>query len=200
MLDSRHGMVNLLFKLHVTPDRNCTTIIADTYTFETTPSLSANLSADVAARVRYVALNLFCRFQTQCLNTRFTIPLTRTYLEMTTNVHAYFYDCYHATNDAAQQAALSVIRGLVDLVDPEKKASVLLSAVTSPLSAGLSLIPEVGSLTSNALITVLQQVPGVLTATWPAHGSEIVSCRLPTRSAELLSSCSMPLYIASLFW
>ncbi|KAL9610103.1 MAG: hypothetical protein Q9167_005182 [Letrouitia subvulpina] len=126
---------------------NCTTISTDVCTYS--PSLRRSLDEASKSQYRYVLKNIFY-------------------------IHAFFLDWFHAVNGAAGTPATSVIDGIVQEVDPEKKTNSFLEDILTALTAGLAFIPAVGpevaagvGVATNALVTGLQQAPGVAKAIWP---------------------------------
>lgn len=105
-----------------------------------------------------------------------------------TALNQVFTSWYYATDFATTQAALA-ITGIIDDVDPDKKASGLLNDLLTAFSLGFAFIgiPEVEATElavktiASIVLTAAQQAPGVIKALWPTgHGTQ-------TRQMESLS-------------
>lgn len=89
-------------------------------------------------------------------------------------MNQFFTSWYYATNFATTQAALA-ITGIIDDVDPDKKANGLLNDLLTAFGLGLAFvgIPEVEAIEPAVktiawiVLTAAQQAPGVVKALWP---------------------------------
>ena len=175
-------------KMGIGQGYNCTTISSDICAYS--PKLRRNLNEVDKPKFRYVLKNIFCKFLYY-----FILRLREIY--DVSDMHAFFLDWYHAVDGASGTPASSIIDGIIQEVDPEKKTHSFLGAILTALTAGLAFIPAVGpevsagvSAATTALVTGLQQAPGIAKAIWP-EGTQNVS-NIPVRFSVKNTSHNHP--------
>ena len=101
----------------------------------------------------------------------------------TADVNAFFNDWYNAIQFATTNTSLS-ITPIVTAVNPVKSTSIAFGDVLSALVAGLAFIGApaftatiAASVSAQALVTGLQQSPGLVKALWPTGSAEVYKTR-----------------------
>ena len=101
------------------------------------------------------------------------------------DINAFFNDWYNALNFATTNTTLS-INPIVTAVDPDKTTSIAFGDVLSALIAGLPFIGApafsatiAASTSAQALVTGLQQAPGLVKALWPTGSPEVQNSHCP---------------------
>ncbi|KAL9598702.1 MAG: hypothetical protein Q9219_004315 [cf. Caloplaca sp. 3 TL-2023] len=145
---------------------NCSQLQVNTNNCVYNPNLSPTLNADNRAQVRYILRTIF-------------------------NVAAFFNDWYIALNFATQQAALTV-ESIVTTVAPPEGLSLTDTDILSGLVAGLPFFGAPvfakaidASKAGQALVTGLQQTPGLVKALFPTSGIDAQNIQIGTLNTVL---------------
>ncbi|KAM0802347.1 hypothetical protein BDR22DRAFT_819880 [Usnea florida] len=132
---------------------NCSQISVNTNVCAYSGALASDLDPSIQAQVRYVLRTIF-------------------------NVNAFFNDWYNALQFATTNTSLS-ITPIVTAVNPVKSTTIAFGDILSALVAGLAFIGApaftatiAASASAQALVTGLQQAPGLVKALWPTGSAE----------------------------